>query len=202
MINWLSNWAQGIIVAVIIATIIEIILPQGSIKKYVKVVIGIYILFTIISPIIGKVYGGNIDINNVLDTSKYIEDMEESNNKVAKELDSNNSRTIKDIFVQNLEEDIKSKLKEKEYKVTSLYVNVKDDGNYTIEQIKVSIDKIKKNSNTVENNQISISINEVVISNTISENSSNNKVTEKDKKEIKKYLEDTYGVNSDAILIN
>lgn len=49
MIDFLSNWAQGIIVAVIIATIIEMILPNGSSKKYVKVVVGIYILFTIIS---------------------------------------------------------------------------------------------------------------------------------------------------------
>ena len=52
MISWLSKWAQGIIVAVIIATLIELILPNGSSKKYVKVVIGIYILFTIISPVI------------------------------------------------------------------------------------------------------------------------------------------------------
>ena len=50
MINWISNWAQGIIVAVIIGTIIEMVLPEGNCKKYVKVVIGIYILFSIISP--------------------------------------------------------------------------------------------------------------------------------------------------------
>ena len=202
MINWLSNWAQGIIVAVIIATIIEIILPQGEIKKYVKVVIGIYILFTIVSPIIEKVYGSNINVNNVLDTSKYIEEMETSNNKVAKELNSNNSRTIKDIFTQNIEEDIKSKLKEKQYNVTSLYVKVKDDENYTIEQIKMSIDKIKNDSNNEETNKISVSINEIVISNTATENSSNNRITEKDEKEIKEYLESTYGVKSNAIIIN
>lgn len=45
MINWISNWAQGIIVAVIIGTIIEMVLPEGNCKKYVKVVIGIYIIF-------------------------------------------------------------------------------------------------------------------------------------------------------------
>ena len=54
MIKFLSNWAQNIIVAVIIGSIIEMILPSGSLKKYVKVVIGIYILFSIVSPIINK----------------------------------------------------------------------------------------------------------------------------------------------------
>ena len=47
--NWISNWIQGIIIAVIIGTIIEMLLPEGNCKKYVKVVIGVYILFSIIS---------------------------------------------------------------------------------------------------------------------------------------------------------
>ena len=48
LINWITNWAEGIIVAVIIGTIIEMILPNGKSKKYIKVVIGIYILNMII----------------------------------------------------------------------------------------------------------------------------------------------------------
>ena len=52
MISWISSWAQGIIMAVIIGAIIEMILPEGNSKKYVKIVIGVYILFTIISPVI------------------------------------------------------------------------------------------------------------------------------------------------------
>ncbi|MCI8482131.1 MAG: hypothetical protein HFJ27_03470 [Clostridia bacterium] len=51
MIENLSLWAEQIIVAVIIATIIEMILPNGNNKKYIKAVIGVYVLFTIISPI-------------------------------------------------------------------------------------------------------------------------------------------------------
>ena len=41
MVSWFSKWAQGIIVAVVISTLIELILPNGSSKKYVKVIIGI-----------------------------------------------------------------------------------------------------------------------------------------------------------------
>ena len=43
MIEWISDWAGSIIVAVIIGTIIEMILPSGNSKKYIKMVIGVYI---------------------------------------------------------------------------------------------------------------------------------------------------------------
>lgn len=44
--EWMSGWIQGIIIAVIISTIIEMILPEGTSKKYIKVVIRcIYLVF-------------------------------------------------------------------------------------------------------------------------------------------------------------
>lgn len=52
MINNISTWAEQVIIAVIIATIIELILPNGNSKKYIKIVIGVYILYTITFPII------------------------------------------------------------------------------------------------------------------------------------------------------
>ena len=45
MINWIGSWVQGIVIAVVISTIIEMILPDGNIKKYVRTVIGVYIVF-------------------------------------------------------------------------------------------------------------------------------------------------------------
>ena len=51
MINFMSSWAEQIILAVIIATIIEMILPKNKNQKYIQMVIGIYVLFNIISPI-------------------------------------------------------------------------------------------------------------------------------------------------------
>lgn len=52
MISNISSWAEQIIIAVIIATILEMVLPNGNSKKYIKTVIGVYILYTIISPVI------------------------------------------------------------------------------------------------------------------------------------------------------
>ena len=162
MIDFLSSWGQGIIVAVIIGTIIEMILPEGSSKKYIKVVIGIYILFTIISPFIQKFSGSKLSAENILNTEKYEKMMAKGRNTISQKLEDNNSRTIKDIYTENLKTDIKAKLKEKGYEAESIYLRVSDDGNYTIEklQIKLLAMENKNNGNTetkkVEINSVNV----------------------------------------------
>lgn len=162
MIDFFSSWGQGIIVAVIIGTIIEMILPEGSSKKYIKVVIGIYILFTIISPFIQKFSGSKLSAENILNTEKYEKMMAKGRNTISQKLEDNNSRTIKDIYTENLKTDIKAKLKEKGYEAESIYLRVSDDGNYTIEklQIKLLATGNKNNGNTetkkVEINSVNV----------------------------------------------
>ena len=162
MIDFLSSWGQGIIVAVIIGTIIEMILPEGSSKKYIKVVIGIYILFTIISPFIQKFSGSKLSAENILNTEKYEKMMAKGRNTISQKLEDNNSRTIKDIYTENLKTDIKAKLKEKGYEAESIYLRVSDDGNYTIKklQIKLLAMENKNNGNTetkkVEINSVNV----------------------------------------------
>ncbi|MGN1327627.1 MAG: stage III sporulation protein AF, partial [Clostridia bacterium] len=150
MVTFFSKWAQGIIVAVIIATIIEMILPNGTSKKYVKVVIGIYILFTIISPVIDKFSNGKVDFNQILAIEEYEQKIAESDNSISQKIEANNSRTIKDIYTSNLETDIKSKLKEKGYGVSSTYIKVKDDENYTIERIILDLYKKEEDDDSQE----------------------------------------------------
>ena len=218
MIEWLNEWAQGIIVAVIIATIIELILPKGNSKKYVKVIVGIYILFTIISPVIAKVKGNELNVNEILDTKKFEKELEKSDSKISEKLESNNSRSIKDIYVSNLTTDIKNKLKEKGYNVVSSSINVKDDKNYTIEEINLDVNKIEnEQADNQENEQEevnrieSINIEEVKIrvdtNNTIDNTEESkiinkNTLTEEQKHEIKEYLSTTYNIDIKNIILS
>ena len=52
MIEILSSWAKNIILAIIIISILEMLLPNNKTKKYVKMVMGLYLLFNIISPLV------------------------------------------------------------------------------------------------------------------------------------------------------
>lgn len=165
--------------------------------------IGIYILFTIISPIINKLSGGNVNFNEILNSSKYEEVFNKSDIKTAKTIESNNSRTVKDIYIQNLQNDIKIKVKQKGYNASNVYIKAKDDNNYTIEEIQLDIEQTKSNNNdnnvTVVNN-IQIEIDDLK-NNKTSEEKDNN-ITKQQKNELKKYLADTYNLNENTIFIN
>lgn len=196
MIKFLSSWAQGIIVAVIIAALIELILPNGSSKKYVKVVIGMYILFTIVSPIIKKIGGRDADSNKILDVEKYEQQLAKSDNAISQKFEDNNSRNIKDIYVSNLKADISEKLKEKGYKVATSIIEVKDDENYTIE--KITLEVIKNDQKTEKNNEIVI--NTIEIGST--EKMKNEKqLTDDEKSEVETYISQTYGIDKKNINI-
>ncbi len=80
MIEFFRNWCEEIIVAVIISIIIEAILPEGNHKKYVKVVIGIYVIFTILHPLLGKL-NMNFDFEKEfnLDTTQVSSDVNAQN---------------------------------------------------------------------------------------------------------------------------
>ena len=49
MIEFLSGWAQNLGVVIVIASIFEMILPNNKTKKYIRVVLGIFVMFNIIS---------------------------------------------------------------------------------------------------------------------------------------------------------
>ena len=88
MIQFLSSWAEQIVLAVIIATIIELILPQNRNKKYIQMVIGIYILFNIISPIIKNkdtiLTSGDYDLEKYESSSNYTIDQSSMDERIEK----------------------------------------------------------------------------------------------------------------------
>ena len=196
MIEFLSSWAQGIIVAVIIATLIEMILPNSSSKKYVKVVIGMYILFTIVSPIIKKLGGKDINLNTI-NIEKYEQQISKSDNTISRKFEDNNTKSIKDIYVSNLKADISAKLKEKGYEIDTSDIQIKDDENYTIEKITLKLIKMEQKQG--KNNEIVI--NTLEIGNTISQKDSKT-LSDDDKQEVKDYISETYDIDKKNINIS
>lgn len=208
LIEWISTWAEQVIVAVIIATIIEMILPSGNNKKYIKAVIGVYVLFTIVSPILGKVT--NVDFNNI-DYEKYFNEMDTSQT-ISQSLATNNDKSVEEIYTSNLKQDMKSKLKELGYEVDNISVDLEltDEANYgKINQISLTLykkgDDISSEENKT-NNTISVNkVEEVKIGNTATNKviqANKEELKNSDKNEIKEYLSSVYQVNKKNIKIN
>lgn len=208
MINWITNWAEAIIIAVVIATIIEMILPEGNCKKYIKVVIGVYILFTIISPVITKFTGKTVSVSDLIDLSKYVDEVKEKE-KSQNLLAQNNETNIKDMYISNLKTDIKSKLKGKGYTTQNIKLDVSNDENYTLNKIYLSVSKIDENeeADNTQTNEISKieTVNEVNVSISNEVASTENKkekdsLSTSDKKKIKEYLSSVYEIQEKNIV--
>lgn len=189
IIEWISNWAGGIIVAVIIGTIIEMLLPQGNSKKYIKVVIGIYVLFTIVSPVITKVTGKDIEISDILDLKEYVEETEETV-KIQNTIQDQNTNNIKDIYLDKIKGDMKEKISKKGYNVNNIQIELSNDDNYKILCILLEIEKNNEDGSEKNTEQNKIkeveSINKIEISIGEEENSMN--IESNDKKRGERFI--------------
>lgn len=130
MINLIKNWCEGIIIAVIISVIIELLVPEGNNKKYVKIVIGIYLIFVIINPIL-KFTDYDFNFENIIN----FESIETSNNL---------NENIKDVYILGIEQNIKEEIEELGYILEKVQLVV-DDNYEDIKQIEIIIGKNKKN---------------------------------------------------------
>ena len=122
MLEKFNLWIEAIIVAIAITTIIEMLLPEGNNKKYIKIVCSIYILFTIVNPI--------LNLNKIK-----IEDF-----KIAKEtinVSSYNAEVITEIYIKTYENEIKNKLIEEGYNLSNVKLNL-DYSLANIESMQIS----------------------------------------------------------------
>lgn len=145
MINFMSSWAEQIVLAVIVATIIEMILPKNKNKKYIQMVIGVYVLFNIISPIIKNKDDFSIEKYNI----------ENYETKSQYEIDqSSMDERLEKIYLEELENTVIFKFEENNIEVTKCEVDAVLDTtkkNAGIHSITV---KVKSVTNESQLNQV------------------------------------------------
>lgn len=132
MIIKIKQWCEGIIIAVVISILIEMIIPEGKNKKYIKVIIGIYILFVSLSPIL-EFLQYDFKFDEILKVDKV-------------EVSQNFDRSIKEVYISGLEDNLKAEIENLGYIVDK--VKIFTDINYEkIEKIELKIigkDNIEK----------------------------------------------------------
>lgn len=215
MIEFMSSWVKGLGLAIVIVSILEMLLPNNKTKKYIRMVMGIYVLFTIISPFLSN--QEIFDMNNI-NLEDYVTAQTSTN------LDqSSMDERIEQLYIQELEKDITKKLNEKGYEVTSCKVKaqISDKEEETkITKIKVNVQKSQeeKNSTSDKNeqnleNKIVTQIQKIKpVDTTIkqdnakqqesTEENKSTKVNKSDIQNIKKFLIEEYEVNEKCLEIN
>ena len=199
MIEWLKNWTNSIIVAIIISVILGLIIPNGNNKKYIKMLINLYVLFIILNPLISKfAKNSRFEIN-----SKNYEKYFENSNVVAINTNIDSNKIIDQTAEKTLKTNIKKKLREYGYNVTSISISI-DSENGQINSIKcVEVEALGDLPDNKSDNVV-ISINQVEKINISNKTTNIEKESLKnsDIKKIKKFLSEEYGIAQENIEIN
>lgn len=146
MVEFFRTWCEGIMISVFITVIIEMLVPEGNIKKYVKVIIGVYMVFVILNPIILGIDKFNFE--NILDFDKKYE---------IQETFSQNDEIL-NLYATAMETEIREKFDNIESVTITFSENLED-----IEKIEIIVQDEFKNINEIkeyirENYQVSESI--------------------------------------------
>lgn len=193
MVTYISSWARQVILAVIVAIILEMILsPNSKTTKYIKTVIGIYVMYAIIAPGLNLIGGNKIDFSN-FDYESYF-----SNTDIYQEMEDNvnkiSENNFKESYELNLKQDIENKLNKMGFEVSSIKMNIElneeSDEYGIIKDIKIGLSKKEEKSE--------ISVDKITVG---EETKKESKISEKEESEIKMFLNQEYGIDYDNIEI-
>lgn len=180
MLDFLVSWAEQLIIALVIIIIIEMVLPSGNnYKKYIKVILGIFLLYTIISPIISKQLN-NFEFKEVI-ANAYNENNIEPQNII------NYDKQIEETYKIKFQENLNEFLKENGYEISNLKQDIKYENNeIVINKIEL---KIKKYEEKTEIKIEKIEIEEKT------------EISEEQLEEIKKKISANYEIEENKLML-
>ena len=205
---------KNLALVLIIISILEMVLPNNKTKKYIKMIMGLYILFSIISPFIensDKFNFNNLNFN--LEETKEVSGINEKIDQTSMD------NRLNELYKEQLQKDIIQKVQEQGYEMESCkvlaHISENDSG---IENITLKIKgKIEIEDNDKKQNKISIE-NKIVkeiqkiqkVEVKISENNEEDEdfkqedmnITKTDIKIIKDFLIKEYGVSEKCLKIS
>ncbi len=145
MIAFLSNWLKEIVLLILIATFMDLLLPNRSMERYVKLVMGLVIILAILTPII-SLLNKNVDLSKLSLTDGNLVPGEmtslESIHASGEELKKTQDRLVIEETERRIAEQIATEINEEfEVSVLEKYVVMEaaTDKRMGIEQVNLTI---------------------------------------------------------------
>lgn len=196
MIERISNWAGEIVVAMIVTTLIEMLLPDNKTKKYVKTLIGTYIVFCIISPFINK--------SDVFSFESIEKELESYSNETQIQKQENSEISMESLYIEEFRKNIIENVQNLGYEVKKCEVDIEIDAtkeNAGINEIKLVIGE-KRVQNNNEINIEEVQKVEISINSNRTENNTNENVAENENvKSVKTYLSNYYEISENRVKV-
>ncbi|HLR66422.1 stage III sporulation protein AF [Virgibacillus alimentarius] len=162
----ITQWVTQIIVFILLATIIDLIIPATSMKKYIKLVVGLILILIFLKPVF---YLFNINIHQSLETAYsqlYEEEMENQDIENQIKMQKNEIQASQDAYIleemtvqlKNLAKDPLREIHQAEITDIQFEFSKKEKVSYEdLEKVIVYLQELKNGEgevNTVENIQI------------------------------------------------
>lgn len=182
MVEFLVSWAEQLIIALIIIIMLEMIIPNSSYRKYIKIILGIFVLYVIFNPLLkNKITDFNIE--------QEINNQTKSVNIVQPQATTINYNTqIENAYKQKFKENISNRLNEKGYKLNNINLDIYyNQEKIETNKLELQISKLDKNKN--------IKIDKVQIS------EEKQDISKQELDELKQEISNTYDIEISKILI-
>ncbi len=141
------NWVKNIIFIVLITTFLEMFLPDNEMRKYVRVVMGFFIIAIFISPLASLFNGSFQSFYNII-PEREMDIQWDQLKEQGEQIEASNQTILSGFFTEKVTSQIKDMV-ELEFPGCKNNINVMVDKEYNLKEIQVSI-----LSNNVENVEI------------------------------------------------
>ena len=105
MMEFLQGWIISLVSIVILSVLIDVILPNGSIRKYTRFIIGILVIFVILYPVV-RLLNKGFSLDKVIEGNLYKLNIDEFQYK-ASNMEGLYQKSILDLYKTKLETEIK-----------------------------------------------------------------------------------------------
>lgn len=129
MVELIKPWITNIVFVIFFLIISDIMLPEGNIKQYIKVILGLFVLLAIIKPFIEMKHINNYFENTYMETSSFLETNSLSNDFEV--LNTYHKGKVVDIYENNIKKMVINTIaQEKSINKNDIVVELEIEKNY------------------------------------------------------------------------
>ncbi|OCT12424.1 stage III sporulation protein AF [Paenibacillus pectinilyticus] len=159
--DWLAGWLKTVIMVIMLATFVDLLLPSNTMQRYVKTVLSLFILLTLLTPVL-QLFQKNWNMDQLLTQAEKSQNEKSmlassiGSSSQMKSLDAikRDAQKIQDADTKKTQQLVQTQLaglikedmqKQTEWPIKEVFVQVQLDNNGkpTITHVKVSLDDIE-----------------------------------------------------------
>ncbi|MGB7999247.1 MAG: stage III sporulation protein AF [Anaerobacillus sp.] len=160
--DMITGWITNIIVLILLATVLELLLPNSSMQRYVKMVIGLMLMAVILSPVL-SIFTKDFDSmlrSATLDSSTENKKMENAIESKKSEIQASNAAYIEEQMAVQMKSQVEKELREQfNLEISSVALDLTEvDGEKNIDHIIVTVNEAGSEKSVSDIEAVTVSL--------------------------------------------